>query len=105
MAMGKSNKLPQAATLKKILKRCSGWNKKNGYNNEYELPLDVPKGHFAIYVGENRTRHIVPISLLSHPDFQCLLHCAEEEFGFDHDMGITIPCEEVVLSTLISMLR
>ncbi|KAF4375301.1 hypothetical protein CsatB_015465 [Cannabis sativa] len=110
MAIRKSNKLPQAAVLKQILKRCSSLGKKNINNNGYSdeeggLPLDVPKGHFAVYVGENRTRYIVPISFLTHPEFQTLLRRAEEEFGFDHEMGLTIPCEEVVFRSLTSMLR
>ncbi|XP_073131101.1 protein SMALL AUXIN UP-REGULATED RNA 51-like [Henckelia pumila] len=105
MALKKSNKLSQAATLKQILKRCSSLGKKHGYDDEEGLPMDVPKGHFAVYVGENRTRYIVPISFLTHPEFQCLLRRAEEEFGFDHEMGITIPCEEVVFRSLTSMLR
>ncbi|XP_057440451.1 auxin-responsive protein SAUR50 [Lotus japonicus] len=98
-----SNKLH----LKQILKRCSSLGKKNGgYVDDYGLPLDVPKGHFAVYVGQKRSRYIVPISLLSHPQFQSLLRQAEEEFGFDHDMGLTIPCEEVVFRSLTSsMLR
>ncbi|KAL0412422.1 UNVERIFIED_CONTAM: Auxin-responsive protein SAUR50 [Sesamum radiatum] len=102
MAIKKSNKLPQAAALKQILKRCSSLGKKY---DEDGLPVDVPKGHFAVYVGENRSRYIVPISFLSHPEFQCLLRRAEEEFGFDHEMGLTIPCEEVVFRSLTSMLR
>lgn len=104
MALKKSNKLSQAAALKQIMKRCSSLGKKHGYD-EHGLPVDVPKGHFAVYVGENRSRHIVPISLLSHPEFQCLLRRAEEEFGFDHEMGLTIPCEEVVFRSLTSNLR
>lgn len=104
MALRRSNKLPQKALLKQILKRCSSLGRRNGYD-ENGLPLDVPKGHFAVYVGENRSRYIVPISFLSHPEFQCLLRRAEEEFGFDHDMGLTIPCEEVVFRSLTSMLR
>jgi len=104
MAIRKSNKLSQSAMLKQILKRCSSLGKKNNSydDDENRLPIDVPKGHFAVYVGENRTRYIVPISFLSYPEFQCLLHRAEEEFGFDHDMGITIPCEEIVFQSLTS---
>ncbi|KAI3446207.1 hypothetical protein Pfo_002872 [Paulownia fortunei] len=105
MAIKKSNKLPQAAALKQILKRCSSLGKKHGCDDEGGLPMDVPKGHFAVYVGENRSRYIVPISFLTHPEFQCLLRRAEEEFGFDHEMGLTIPCEEVVFRSLTSMLR
>ncbi|CAN4107428.1 unnamed protein product [Withania somnifera] len=105
MAMENSNKLPQAPMLKQIMRRCSSWSKKNGYGDEYELPLDVPEGHFAIYVGENRIRYIVPTSVLTHTEFQCLLRPAEEDFAFDHDMGITIPCEEIVFGSLMYMVR
>ncbi|KAJ9703689.1 hypothetical protein PVL29_005121 [Vitis rotundifolia] len=104
MALRKSNKLPQPAALKQILKRCSSFGKKPGYD-QGSLPDDVPKGHFAVYVGENRSRYIVPISWLAHPDFQGLLQRAEEEYGFNHDMGLTIPCEEVAFLSLTAMIR
>ncbi|KAL3505383.1 hypothetical protein ACH5RR_035224 [Cinchona calisaya] len=103
MAIRKSNKFSQATMIKQIVKRCSSLGKKLNYDEE-GLPLDVPKGYFVVYVGENRTRYIVPISLLSRPEFQSLLQQAEEEFGFNHDMGLTIPCEEVVFESLTSML-
>ncbi|GMH03253.1 hypothetical protein Nepgr_005092 [Nepenthes gracilis] len=104
MVIRRSSKLPQTAVLKQILKRCSSLGKKHGYD-EQGLPVDVPKGHFPVYVGENRTRYIVPISFLSRPEFQTLLRQAEEEFGFNHDMGITIPCEEEAFEALTSALR
>ncbi|OIT35304.1 auxin-induced protein 15a [Nicotiana attenuata] len=68
---------------------------------------DVPKGHFAVYVGEKqKKRFVIPISFLSQPLFQDLLSQAEEEFGFDHLMGgITIPCSEDVFVDLTSRLR
>ncbi|KAE9588346.1 hypothetical protein Lal_00002822 [Lupinus albus] len=106
MALGKSSKVPQKALLKQILKRCSSLGKKQGYDNEQGILLDVPKGHFVVYVGENRSRYIVPISILTTPQFQTLLHQAEEEFGFDHEKGLTIPCEEDVFElSLTSILR
>ncbi|KAF3681933.1 Auxin-induced protein 10A5 [Capsicum annuum] len=49
---------------------------------------DVPKGHFAVYVGETYRRFVVPISYLNHALFQDLLHWAEEEFGYNHPMGV-----------------
>ncbi|XP_055815601.1 auxin-responsive protein SAUR21-like [Solanum dulcamara] len=57
---------------------------------------DVPKGHFAVYVGETEMkRYVVPISYLNHTSFQELLQKSEEEFGFQHPMGgLTIPCNE-----------
>ncbi|KAL6493044.1 Auxin-responsive protein saur50 [Orobanche gracilis] len=106
MAIIKSNnKLSQKAVIKQIMKRCSSLGKKHGYVNEEGLPLDVPKGHFVVYVGSSRSRYIVPISILNRPEFLTLLQRAEEEFGFDHDMGLTIPCEEETFESLTSMFR
>ncbi|KAI3451460.1 hypothetical protein Pfo_008125 [Paulownia fortunei] len=99
MAIWKTNKnnstTPNAAALKQILKKCSSFGKKH----------DVPKGHFAVYVGENRSRYVVPITFLAHPEFQNLLQRAEEEFGFHHDTGITLPCDEQDFCSLVSMIR
>ncbi|XP_006359717.1 auxin-induced protein 15A-like [Solanum tuberosum] len=68
---------------------------------------DVPKGHCAVYVGEEqKKRFVIPISFLNQPLFQDLLSQAEEEFGFDHPMGgLTIPCKEDVFINLTSRLR
>ncbi|KAG9442982.1 hypothetical protein H6P81_018836 [Aristolochia fimbriata] len=72
--------------------------------DEFELPVDVPKGHFPVYVGEQRRRYIVPLSFLEDPKFQMLLQRAEEEYGFEHKMGLTIPCEETVFRSLADLL-
>ncbi|KAF8013587.1 hypothetical protein BT93_I1440 [Corymbia citriodora subsp. variegata] len=60
------------------------------------MTMGVPKGCFAVYVGETqKRRYVVPISHLTQPSFQDLLSRAEDEFGFDHQMGgLRIPCEE-----------
>ncbi|XP_027079345.1 auxin-responsive protein SAUR50-like [Coffea eugenioides] len=108
MALKKGTKhaATQTAALKQILKKCSSFGRKNtGHDHDNSLPHDVPKGHFAVYVGQNRTRYIIPISCLEHPEFQSLLQRAEEEFGFNHEMGLTIPCDEEVFCSLFSMMR
>ncbi|RWV88122.1 hypothetical protein GW17_00049817 [Ensete ventricosum] len=59
-----------------------------------------PKGHLAVYVGGGRKdvgghpprRYVVPVMYFNHPLFAELLREAEEEVGFDHPGGITIPC-------------
>ncbi|CAN6554681.1 unnamed protein product [Malus baccata var. baccata] len=58
--------------------------------------IDVPKGYFAVYVGESkRKRFVIPVLCLNQPSFQDLLNQAEEGFGYGHPMGgITIPCRE-----------
>ncbi|KAI8022061.1 Auxin-responsive protein SAUR22 [Camellia lanceoleosa] len=68
--------------------------------------VDVPKGHVAVYVGESeRKRFVIPISYLNQPSFQDLLSQAEEEFGFNHPMGVlTIPCKEDIFIDLTSRL-
>ncbi|KAA0065174.1 hypothetical protein IC582_006450 [Cucumis melo] len=117
--MAVSTKLTHTAVVKQIKKRCSSLritkkNKNNNNNNNThhlqcggggeEIPVDVPKGHFVVYVSENRSRYIVPLTFLTRPEFQILLQLAEEEFGFSHTMGLTIPCEEQVFRSLTSML-
>ncbi|KAL3722624.1 hypothetical protein ACJRO7_034919 [Eucalyptus globulus] len=68
------------------------------------MAMGVPKGYFAVCVGETqKRRYVVPISHLTRPSFQDLLSRAEEDFGFDHLMGsLRIPCEEEVFLVLTS---
>ncbi|KAK4340419.1 hypothetical protein RND71_041881 [Anisodus tanguticus] len=83
-----------AIRVPRIIKKCS-------------TSLDVPKGHFAVYVGQGqKKRFVIPISFLSQPSFQDLLSQAEEEFGFDHPMGgVTIPCPEDIFIGITSQFR
>ncbi|CAN6463613.1 unnamed protein product [Victoria cruziana] len=64
----------------------------------------VPKRHFAVYVGESRRRFMVPTSYLKNPIFQGLLKTAEEEYGFEHHNGLTIPCSEDAFQSLTAQL-
>lgn len=108
-----------ASGLKHILKRCSSLGRRQqqhqrsvGDEEEEEeatgLPSDVPRGHFAVYVGERRRRFVVPIALLDRPEFRSLLRRAEEEFGFAGAGGaggaLVLPCEEVAFRSLTSAL-
>ncbi|KAI3956038.1 hypothetical protein MKW92_033763 [Papaver armeniacum] len=84
----------------KILRRSFS----KGKNDE----MAIPKGHFAIYVGETqfKKRFVVPISYLNHTCVQELLNQAGEEFGFDYPMGgVTIPCSEEMFLNLTSQLN
>ncbi|QCE16873.1 auxin-responsive protein SAUR21-like [Vigna unguiculata] len=69
--------------------------------------LDVPKGYFAVYVGEGeKKRFVIPVSVLNQPSFQELLSIAEEEFGFNHPMGgLTIPCTQDIFDNITSGLH
>lgn len=105
METRKSAKVPQAATLKQILmKKCSSFGRKQRCD-EGGYRVKAPKGHFVVYVGENRSRYIIPISYLAHPDFKLLLQMAADEYGFSHDTGLTIPCDESFFQSLVSVIR
>lgn len=55
----------------------------------------VRKGQVVIVVGgqgEERERVAVPVDYLNHPLFMELLKEAEEEYGFEHEGAVTIPC-------------
>ncbi|KAJ0447804.1 putative small auxin-up RNA [Helianthus annuus] len=90
-------RMPRIIQARQILKRSLS-------NGGTPASMDIPKGYFAIYVGEQeKKRFVVPISILSEPRFQELLHQSEQEFGFNHPMGgITIPCSEDVFTDLAS---
>ncbi|PKU59361.1 Indole-3-acetic acid-induced protein ARG7 [Dendrobium catenatum] len=57
----------------------------------------TPKGYLAVYVGGGEEdkppqSYLVSVCHFNHPLFVELLREAEEEFGFHHQRGITIPC-------------
>lgn len=66
-----------------------------GENPFQEKSTAVPKGQMAVYVGKKDgefRRVLVPVIYFNHPLFGQLLREAEEEFGYNHPGGITIPC-------------
>lgn len=70
----------------------------------YVPPADVKEGHFAVIAvdhGEPK-RFVVPINFLTHPPFLSLLEQAAEEYGFDHDGALTIPCRPSDLERILT---
>ncbi|GER46741.1 SAUR-like auxin-responsive protein family [Striga asiatica] len=55
----------------------------------------VPKGCLAVTIGreeEERRRFVIPVAYVNHPLFARLLGEAEEEYGFEQEGPINIPC-------------
>ncbi|KAL3653689.1 hypothetical protein CASFOL_003370 [Castilleja foliolosa] len=55
---------------------------------------NIPKGCFAVTVGQGdeMRRFVVPVAYVNHPLFLELLKEAEEEYGFEQEGPINIPC-------------
>ncbi|WOK94080.1 auxin-induced protein 6B-like [Canna indica] len=53
----------------------------------------VPKGFLAVCVGDERKRFVIPTEYLYHESFGVLLREAEEEYGFQQEGVLRIPCE------------
>lgn len=95
-------RLASALSAKHILRRSN-----HIANQAAAASMDVPKGYFAVYVGEGeKKRFVIPVSLLNQPSFQELLSIAEEEFDFSYPMGsLIIPCTEDTFVKLTSGLH
>ncbi|XP_062224919.1 auxin-responsive protein SAUR50-like [Phragmites australis] len=60
-----------------------------------------PKGHLAVCVGPAMQRFVIPTEYLKHRAFAALLREAEEEFGFQQEGVLRIPCEVPVFETIL----
>ncbi|KAL2536300.1 SAUR-like auxin-responsive protein family [Forsythia ovata] len=68
------------------------------------VPNDVKEGHFAVIAvdDDELKRFIVPLSYLTHPSFLRLLEQSAEEYGFDQDGALTIPCRPTELERILA---
>ncbi|WCJ40977.1 SAUR-like auxin-responsive protein family [Euphorbia peplus] len=71
---------------------------------EVSVPKDVKEGHFAVIAVESEQpkRFVVPLSYLSNPTFLKLLELAAEEYGFDHQGALPIPCRPYELERILA---
>ncbi|KAL0460157.1 UNVERIFIED_CONTAM: Auxin-responsive protein SAUR50, partial [Sesamum latifolium] len=72
--------------------------------DEIAVPEDVKEGHFAVIAVDDHElkRFVVPLSFLTHPSFLRLLEQAAEEYGFDHDGALTVPCRPTELERILA---
>ncbi|KAG2317540.1 hypothetical protein Bca4012_068434 [Brassica carinata] len=62
----------------------------------------VPRGHLAVYVGRDEMqRFVIPTKYLEYPEFRVLMDEVTDEFGYEHEGGIHIPCEESVFEEIL----
>ena len=65
----------------------------------------LPKGYFAVYVGEEARRFVVPTGYLREPSFRDLMERAADEFGFAQAGGLRVPCAEEDFEELLRRLH
>lgn len=96
--------------LQKRLKSSSSCYQEEG-SSTYYVPEDVKEGHFAVIAEgagngkeeclEEPKRFVLPLSCLTNPTFVRLLEEAAEEYGFDHEGALTIPCRPSHLQRIL----
>jgi len=65
----------------------------------------APEGYFAVYVGADRARFVIKTESVNHPLFRKLLEEAENEYGFDFAVPLTLPCEISVFRGIMGTLN
>ncbi|PWA44471.1 SAUR-like auxin-responsive protein family [Artemisia annua] len=65
----------------------------------------VPEGHLPVYVGEEMERFVVRADLLNHPVFINLLNKSAQEYGYEQQGVLRIPCHVVVFERVLDALR
>ncbi|GMI89891.1 SMALL AUXIN UPREGULATED RNA 38 [Hibiscus trionum] len=124
----KSNKIRQIVRLQQILKKwknVANAPKNSGSGNstatsggsrsikflKRTLSLTdvnsegIPKGFLAVCVGKELKRFIIPTEYLGHQAFRILLRRAEEEFGFQQEGVLKIPCEVAVFEKILDAVQ
>ncbi|XP_058083735.1 auxin-responsive protein SAUR50-like [Magnolia sinica] len=68
------------------------------------IPEDVKEGHFAVLaVDDGRSkRFVIALRYLNHPQFLRLLEQAAEEFGFNQEGALAIPCRPSELERILA---
>ncbi|XAR59711.1 hypothetical protein NMG60_11015653 [Bertholletia excelsa] len=97
--------------VEKLQKSLLLARKPAAYDDDFEdlsdstnVPDDVKEGHFAVIAEDEDEfkRFVIPLSYLTHPSFLRLLEQAAEEYGFDHEGALTVPCRPSELESILA---
>ncbi|KAG9141384.1 hypothetical protein Leryth_001839 [Lithospermum erythrorhizon] len=92
----------------KFLKKTLSFTESSMSSNSSSSNDGVPKGYLAVSVGrdeEEKKRFVIPMEYLGHPTFVVLLREAEEEFGFQQEGVLKIPCEVPLFEKIMKMMQ
>ncbi|XP_059298203.1 auxin-induced protein 10A5-like [Lycium ferocissimum] len=97
--------------IAKMLKKIIQFSRRSSFRRAIDdwdddvasLPKDVKEGHFVVHAiddGKPR-RFVVDLSYLADPGFVRLLEQAEEEFGFEQEGVLAVPCRHNDLEKIL----
>jgi len=86
----------------KFLKRTLSFTDVSISNSNVDI---VPKGFLAVCVGKELKRFIIPMDYLKHQAFEVLLQEAEEEFGFQQEGVLKIPCQVSMFEKILKVVE
>ncbi|KAG6474469.1 auxin-induced protein 6B-like [Zingiber officinale] len=66
---------------------------------------NITRGCLAVCVGEEMQRFVIPTEYLSHRAFEILLREAEDEFGFEQEGVLRIPCKVSVFESIVRVVE
>ncbi|KAK2654969.1 hypothetical protein Ddye_008021, partial [Dipteronia dyeriana] len=72
-------------------------------DEELMVAEDVKEGNFAVFAvkGEETQRFVVELRYLTNPQFLRLLELAEEEYGFNQNGALKVPCRPQELHRIL----
>ncbi|KAK9269252.1 hypothetical protein L1049_001022 [Liquidambar formosana] len=92
-AIKKVEKIRQIVRLKQVMQRWKNMSLRTRSDADSGSSRRIPPGFLAVYVGVERKRFVIPTRFLNLPILVDLLNKAEEEFGFQSNGGLVLPCE------------
>ncbi|KAE8125961.1 hypothetical protein FH972_020721 [Carpinus fangiana] len=103
------DKIRQIVRLKQVMQRWKHMSLRfrtdPSWSSDSGTTRRIPPGYLAVYVGPERKRFVIPTRFLNLPVFVGLLARAEEEFGFQGNGGLVLPCEAGFFSEVLNILE
>lgn len=93
-------------SINKLLKKTLSFSESSNILRGAASSKDaIPKGFLAVCVGKDLKRFIIPTEYLGHQAFGILLREAEEEFGFQQEGVLKLPCEVPLFQKILKMVE
>jgi SAUR family protein len=103
------DKIRQIVRLKQVVQRWKHMSLRfktdPSYSSDSGTNRRPSPGYLAVYVGQERNRFVIPTRFLNLPVFVGLLERAEEEFGYQGNGGLVLPCEAGFFAEVLKILE